>query len=166
MVAQVVLGLLALPFTLSRVDQVLRDQQLRNPGLPVTAGGFKAGAVGGAVSGGALALFLAYKILMRRRWAWIVELVLASLGVLAGLRGAFGRYGTALTAISLLLTIAVLVLLLSRPVRDHVASTPSYTGGLADPGYPLGYGQQGYGQQVPQPPAAGRPSPDPFAPPS
>jgi len=183
MIAHALVGLINIPLAFSKASDRLRDT-----GLDV--GTVKSVAVVTGVILGALYVALALVLLRGKKWAWIVALVLVSLGVLgalATLGGADNR--TALTPVAVLLLLAIFVLLLVTPTRHWVGvggqPPAGYGPGYPPPGYPQGGypqqpGQPGWGQpqqpgyaQQPPPsyptapaPGQGAPGGDPFRPPA
>jgi len=183
-VIQVVVSVVAIPLSVSRVDQVLRDLGHRRTDSDFSGlrTGALAGIVGGALIGGLLSLFFVYKVLRRRRWAWITMIVFASIGALGALSTLGSQYATGISRTSGLFPIAVLVLLVLTPTRAWVRRGPGSDGtvgygGVAYPPQAWGQPQQQWGQPpvgqdasarqsmppaaspwgVPQPPAAGDP---------
>lgn len=155
---QVVVSVASIPLSLSRVDDVIARGNYVDP--ETTRSAARVGVVVGPIIALALYVWLALKILTHRRWAWITMLVLASLGLLGALVGLSGDYATALTYVGAALIMAIFVLLLVRPVREHVRpQQPQFAGYGPYGGPPPGYGAPpGYAGPPPQaPPGWGQP---------
>ena len=168
MIAQVVVGLVGIPLAFSRAEDQLRTN-LAASGSTVDVNTIKTIAVVVGVVFGALYVGLALVILRGKKWAWITALVLVSLGLLsslASLGNAANR--TALTPVSAVLLVAIFVLLLMKPVRDHVDSQrggPGSYGGGPYGGGPYGGGPYGGGPYGGGPGGYGAPSTQPGIPP-
>ena len=153
MLLTVVVSIVNIPFAISHVNDVLAAR-----GETVDAAykdGVVGGAIAGAIVGGGIYVALALLILFRKKWAWIVTLVFASLALLFSLvtlSNADNR--TDLTPVSVGIVVVIFVLLLVSPVRAHVnqPKQPAYGMPYGQPGYGQpGYGQPGHGQPYGQP---------------
>ena len=163
MIAQVVVGLVSIPLAFSRAEDQLRTS-LAASGSTADVNTIKTIAVVVGVVFGALYVGLALVILRGKKWAWITALVLVSLGLL----GSFASLGnaanrTALTPVSAVLLVAIFVLLLMKPVRDHVDSQRGAPGSYG--GGPYGGGPYGGGPYGGGPGGYGAPSTQPGIPP-
>jgi len=157
--------LINIPLAFNKADDVLRRDAAN--GVTVDINTIKNVAVVGGAVFGALYIALALVLLRGRRWAWIVTLVLASLGVLSALVSLGNSNNrTALTPVGGAIIVAIFVLLLVRPVREHVRPRqPQFAGYGPYGGVPPGYGAPpgyepppGYAGPPPQaPPGWGQP---------
>ncbi len=159
MALQVAVGLINIPLAFNKADDVLRRDAAN--GVTVDINTIKNVAVVGGAVFGALYIALALVLLRGKRWAWIVTLVLASLGVLSALVSLGNSNNrTALTPVGGAIIVAIFVLLLVRPVREHVRpQQPQFAGYGPYGGAPPGYGPPpGYAGPPPQaPPGWGQP---------
>ena len=123
LIAQVVIGVIAIVITFVRIDTIVDDILANNS--TTTRDAARAAVVFTSVVGliiSVLLIGLAVMIRRGRNWARIVAIVLAVLGILGGLAQFAQPYGGALAALDvvrLLLSIAILALLLMPASNEY-----------------------------------------------
>jgi len=138
LIATAVLGLIALPFTISYFNSPeyldLVEQTARDAGLSVdpnylsaTIAGATVGAVLGSLFSLAVSVTLAFLVRAGYNWARIVVTVFAAFS-LFGLIGIFaaGPMVGILTLLSILATVAAVVLLFLKPSNDYFNQKKAY----------------------------------------